>query len=264
MEINAALATHFAPIEAARRGVCRARAEAREKHRPEARLDARRSPRNSRAQRQPQSFIAKNPDNYTALTRAGRTTARGQGNGQAAKAPLQKLIELYPEQHEADSAYAMLARVHRELGETERELATLTKLADLAADAADAFERLMQLARGAAGLAEGARLRRALSAPSIRSGRSRIRREAEASEALGENPAAIAAYRTLLQLGPADPADIHYRLAQPAPRGARSRGEARGAARARGGAALPRRARVAARNRRQTFHSAAVGSDSKR
>jgi tetratricopeptide (TPR) repeat protein len=63
-----------------------------------------------------------------------------------AKAPLTKLIELYPNQHEPESAYSLLARVHRELGETDAELAVLTRMADLAADAVDTFSRLAEIA----------------------------------------------------------------------------------------------------------------------
>ena len=37
---------------------------------------------------------------------------------------------------------------------------------------------------------------------------------ADAQEALGEKPGAISAYRTLLQIGPPDPAETHYRLAR--------------------------------------------------
>jgi tetratricopeptide (TPR) repeat protein len=40
------------------------------------------------------------------------------------------------------------------------------------------------------------------------------RRRAEAAEALGEPPTAIAAWRTLLELNPPDPAQAHYRLAR--------------------------------------------------
>ena len=38
-----------------------------------------------------------------------------------ARAPLERLLELYPDQTGADSAYAMLAEVHHALGETNAE-----------------------------------------------------------------------------------------------------------------------------------------------
>ncbi len=129
-----------------------------------------------------------------------------------AKVPLQKLIELYPNQHDADSAYAMLAHVHRMLKEPDAEIAMLNKLVELNSDAVDAFERLMRIAaehKDWPGVLANADRFAAVNPLSP------IPHQfaAEAHEALGEKPGAIADYRTLLQLGPSDPAEIHYRLA---------------------------------------------------
>ena len=127
--------------------------------------------------------------------------------------PLRRLIELYPEQHDADSSYALLARAHRELGETDGELAMLAKVMTLSSDAQEACARLMEIAaarkdwRGVVARAEQFAAINPLSPLPHRA-------EAEAREALGEKPAAIAAYRALLALDPADPAEIHYRLAR--------------------------------------------------
>jgi tetratricopeptide (TPR) repeat protein len=126
---------------------------------------------------------------------------------------LQKLIELYPNQHDADSAYAMLAHVHRILKESDAEIAMLNKLIELNSDAVEAFERLMQIAAarqdwpGVLGHAERFTAVNPLSPVPHQFA-------AEAHEALGDKPAAISDYRTLLQIGPYDPAEAHYRLAR--------------------------------------------------
>ena len=65
---------------------------------------------------------AKHPNSYVALLEAARQLISNQGWA-AAKAPLTKLIELYPDQHDAEGAYSELAHVHRALGEKDEELA---------------------------------------------------------------------------------------------------------------------------------------------
>jgi len=157
-------------------------------------------------------FLAKNPDNYAALFAQAQRLVKAR-QWQQAKAPLQKLVERYPEQRDADGPSALLARVQRELGESDAELATLTRLADLAADATEAFERLMTIH---AARQEWAKVldysARYQAVDPLRA--EAHRQEAEAAEALKQTPQAIAAYRTVLQLGPADPAGTHYRLAR--------------------------------------------------
>ena len=67
-----------------------------------------------------------------------------------AKAPLETLIKLDPQQTGSDSAYALLAGVHRELNETNEERQMLIQLAALDSDNTEAYARLMELddARG--------------------------------------------------------------------------------------------------------------------
>ena len=68
----------------------------------------------------------------------------GRGQGAAAEAD-RAVSRATPA---ADSAYALLARVHRELGETDAESARCsTTLADRAATRPDAYQRLMELDR---------------------------------------------------------------------------------------------------------------------
>lgn len=157
-------------------------------------------------------FVAVNPNNFAALTAQAKQLIDEQ-KWEAAKAPLKKLIEFYPDSHEPNSAYAMLARVHRELAETDAEIAILHRLTDLAPDATDALSRLMQLAAARKEWPKVLDLAaRYQAVDPLRPEPHRF--EAEASEATGKKEPAIAAYRSLLQLAPADPAEIHFRLAR--------------------------------------------------
>ena len=91
-----------------------------------------------------QEFVEKNPENYAALNEMVKQLFE-EKKWEEAKKPLQKLIELYPEQSKNGNAYALLARVHRELGEDDAELAMLNKVAERNSDAVDAFSRLMKI-----------------------------------------------------------------------------------------------------------------------
>ena len=157
-------------------------------------------------------FAAKHPNNFQALMAQAEKLIHAK-EWEAAKAPLKKLIELYPNQHDPDGAYSLLARAHRELKEADAELAVLNKLADLSPDATDAFARMIELATQRqdwpAVLVNAERFAAVNPLSPIPH-----RAEAEANESLGKKPAAIAAYRTVLKLDPENPADIHYRLAR--------------------------------------------------
>ena len=120
-----------------------------------------------------------------------------------AKTPLQTLARLYPSQTGSDSAYALLAAVHRQLGETNEERSVLAQLAALDADDTDAYARLMELDAGNndwAGVAENAErflaVNPLLALP--------YRELARASEELGKAGPAIRSYQRLLLLDPPD------------------------------------------------------------
>ena len=211
VEINEAIATHAQPI---------AKIDAEFAERAKA-LANNTAPKLDWAEPKPadvandaaiENFVTKNPNNFEALTAQALKLIRAK-EWEAAKAPLKKLIELYPNQHDANGAYALLARVHRELGETDGELAALNQLADLTPDAPDAFARLIELATQRQDwpdvLANAARYAAVNPLSPLPH-----RAAAEASEALGKKPAAISAYRTVLKLDPENPADVHYRLAR--------------------------------------------------
>ncbi|MBI5772275.1 MAG: tetratricopeptide repeat protein [Verrucomicrobia bacterium] len=211
-EINRAIAAHTAPmarLETDFAAFARARAEQL------APGLAWNKPRREDAAAGPEAlaeWAAKNPTNYYALgQRASRFIKEKKWD--EAKAALNKLVELFPADTSAGNARARLAEIHRELNEADAERAVLAELAARDPDAADAFLRLAEL--GAA--------RRDWPAVVLNAERHLAvnplfaephRHLARAREELRETPSAIAAYRTVLQLDPPDPAEVHFRLAK--------------------------------------------------
>lgn len=150
--------------------------------------------------------------NFHLLTRQAKKLLR-EKKWQEAKAPLERLLKLYPGYTGSDNAYEFLAEVHRALGETNLERQVLTQLAERDADAVDVFLRVMELSVQAkdwpavAANAERYLAVNPLAAPPYR-------RLAQASEQLGHAEEAIRAYRALLLLDPPDPAGAHFQLAR--------------------------------------------------
>jgi tetratricopeptide (TPR) repeat protein len=211
VEINAALAKHFAPIEKlddefaghARR-LANAIGPQVDWTKPK--------PRELSTVESAAKILAEKPTNYDAILSYAQHLLDAKKWAEA-KEPLQKLIELYPEQREADGPYAMLAKAQRELGESDAEVATLTRLADLTPEATEAFARLAQI------FAERKDWPKVLDYTARFQAVNPLapephRAEAEAHEALGQRDAAIAAYRTMLWLEPPEPPEIHFRLAR--------------------------------------------------
>jgi tetratricopeptide (TPR) repeat protein len=210
-EINAALATHFAPIEKLDAEFAAHAQEIAQATGPK--LDwTEPKPADFASVGEIKDFIVKNPDNYLALNEQAEQLLK-DGKWAEAKKPLQKLIDLYPNQSGAENAYSLLAHAHRELGETDSEIAMLNKVAERSSDATDSYERLMQIAAARqdwTGVIANSERFAAVNPLSLVPHRF----AAEAHEALGEKPAAITSYRTLLRLGPPDPVEIHFRLAR--------------------------------------------------
>ncbi len=126
--------------------------------------------------------------------------------------PLERWIDLQPEQRGGkENAYLMLAEVHRRLGDFTSEQEVLKRFAGLSADAVDAYSRLMELGlqtRDWSQVEENAQ--RFLSVnPLIAEPHRNL---GLSFEAQGRAPEAIEAFRRLLALDPADPADVHFRL----------------------------------------------------
>ncbi|MBI3852419.1 MAG: tetratricopeptide repeat protein [Verrucomicrobia bacterium] len=157
-------------------------------------------------------WIASHPTTFYALSEQARRLIE-EKKFQQAKAPLEKLIQLYPAQIGADSAYRMLAIVHRELGETNAERLVLARLAEQDNEAIDAYLRLMELGTAVQdwpAVTENAE--RFLAVDPLVSPPYRFL--AKASEQTDAPQSTISAYRALLQLDPPDPAELHFHLAQ--------------------------------------------------
>ena len=158
------------------------------------------------------NWLAANPTNFWALQRLA-VNSFVQKNWSNAIPPLTKIAELFPTQGGDDGAFALLARAHRELNDTNAERAALMKVAALDSDLLDAYLRL-----GDIGVAtkdwkivyENAQ--RALAVNPLVPKPHRFL--AQSAEAEGHDAEAIAANRTLLRLDPPDPAETHFRLAR--------------------------------------------------
>lgn len=152
------------------------------------------------------------PKNYWVLTRKAKKLL-AQKKWQDAKAPIQTLLDQYPDQSGPDNAYVLLASAHRGLNETNLERQALNRLAQLDADATDAFLRLMELASETQDWpAVAANAERYLAVNPLVPPPHRYL--ARACEALHKPKEAIAAYEVLLRLDPADLTDVHFRLAK--------------------------------------------------
>lgn len=157
-------------------------------------------------------WLERHPSNRRALTAYAQRLIQEE-NWQKAKTPLRKLIDLYPNDTGADTPYRLLARVHRQLNETEQEREVLEAWASRDADAVPAYLRLTELTTAAEDW------------PAVRQNAERTlavnplipqpwRALAQAGEQLDKTGQAVAAYEKLLLMDPDDPAEIHYRLAR--------------------------------------------------
>ncbi len=211
--INAALASRVAPMETLERDFsAHARALA-EKMAPELNWD--RPPPEllvPGADAALAAWTKDHPSNYWMLLREANQLL-DQKNWAAAKAPLQTLLDKFPTQTGAASAWPLMAAVHRELKETDAERALLARFTALDAAAPDAALRLADLATAAADWpAALQQTRRALAVnPLIPAP---WRTLAQAGEKAGQPATAIEAWRTLLQLDPPNPSEVHFQLAR--------------------------------------------------
>jgi tetratricopeptide (TPR) repeat protein len=157
------------------------------------------------------AWLKDHPNNYAALQRlAGQFI--GERKWEEAKQPLEKMRSLYPEDASNNGPYALLAVVHRELGEAAEERAALEKLAGLSADSVEIFARLAELTAAE----EEWELTKQYAAKLLAVSPLRPaphRSLAQAADKLGDEAAAIDSYQALLLLDPIDPAELHLQLA---------------------------------------------------
>ena len=151
------------------------------------------------------------PKNFWGL-RANAAQLIQKQSWQKAKAVLEELHRLYPEDPSSNSALRTLARIHRQLEDTEAEYETLEKIVALDCDAADAAIRLMEIEVDRddwQSVAEHADYLLALN-PLLPIGHQM------ASKAYAKvDPArAIPSLKALVEMNPTDPAELHFRTAK--------------------------------------------------
>jgi Tfp pilus assembly protein PilF len=154
----------------------------------------------------------KSSTNYYAMLKQAQK-ALDSKDWKGAKAPLEKVIELCPVSIGPESPYLMLAHAHRELKELEAEKSVLDKLAKMDSQAVDAYKRLLEIASGEKNWKSvkenGERYLAVNPLSSVP-----YKFLAQAEEALEQPRDAVRSYRTMLQLDPEDPSEVHYRLAR--------------------------------------------------
>jgi tetratricopeptide (TPR) repeat protein len=157
-------------------------------------------------------WLQTHPHSFWALTAQAKYLI-SQQQWQQAKEPLKTLIDLYPDYIGQDNAYSLLARIYRELNETDEEYQILSEWASRSADAAEAYARLMEIEIEQQ--AWDKVLQNGEQFLAVYPLRGQIYQDmASAGEALEKTDQAIDAYQRALMLDPADPAEIHYRLAK--------------------------------------------------
>lgn len=154
----------------------------------------------------------KYPDNYYALRLQAQRAAQAQKWDDARK-PLERLVELYPQQKGPDAPYRSLVVALRSLGDTAGEREALKKWTAFDDEASDGFLRLMELAAAEKDWPTVARtaekylgVNPLVPAP--------YRYAAQASTELNDLSTATLALQTLLQLDVPEAPEIHFKLAQ--------------------------------------------------
>jgi len=212
-EINQALSRHTAPMKEIEQGFAafaqkraQALAEEADWNEPDAeQVDP--SDAESLAR-----WLADHPNSFRALLWQAQHLLSAQ-KWEQAKQPLQRLIALYPEQTAKDNAYSLLAQAHRKLGEVNEETQVLKQLAAISADAVTAYGRLMEIGMDQQDwqqvLDNGERylaVNPLLGQVYWHMGQAHV--------ALDQSEQAISSFQHLLQLDPADPVEVNFRLAR--------------------------------------------------
>jgi len=158
-----------------------------------------------------QRWVADHPTSLQGLTLLSAQLIERREFAKA-KPPLQKLIELFPEQVGVDCPYELLALIHRELKESEDERKILEQYATRTDSSVSALLRLTELQSAAgdwAGLQQTAQQLLSINPLLPQTQKAR----ASAAEHLGNVSEAITTLQALLMMEPDDPAELHFRLA---------------------------------------------------
>ena len=213
VEINAALARHTVPLEQLEPAFAAYAREQAERlapglgwERPEAAVFLEEGATEFAA------WERRQPDNYWVLRAKAQRLAAAQ-DWAGAVVPLRRLVELYPLQKGEDAAHRPLVAALRALGDSAGEREALRRWAAADDEAVEAYQRLMELAA-----ADGAwpevreNAERSLAVNPLVPGP--YRQLARAAAAMGDDSAAVVAWRTLLQLDVPERAELHHELAR--------------------------------------------------
>lgn len=158
------------------------------------------------------AWLNDHPANYQAMTNYAKLAIDGE-EFEAAEEVLLQLQELHPEDREGSGTLALLGRLYRQTGQTEKELAALSQLARLNDRALEVYARLASLHSAAGnwnGVYEAASRFLAVQ-PMLPFGHEQI---GLAAEQLGRPTDLAASLSALLEMNPVDPAELHYRIAK--------------------------------------------------
>jgi len=209
-EINPAIearTTVMSGLEKDFAAYCRAKADA-----VASGIDLAKPPEGSAMESSMMIWEASHPNNYYRQMRKARGLMESKQWADA-KPILEAVSQAYAGESRHENPLWLLAVTERHLGNTNAELAVLERLAERDADFVDLYQRLIELAEQRGDWAAMAKYSDRLLAvnPLISLPHRSL---ARASMELGEKDHAIRAYRALLLLGPADPAETHFQLAQ--------------------------------------------------
>jgi len=161
---------------------------------------------------QAKAWLNDHPANYQAMTNYARLAIAAE-EFEAAEEVLLQLQEMHPEDRDASGTLALLGRVYRQTGQTEKEVAVLSQLARLNDRALEVYARLASLHASTGnwdGVYEAARRFLAVQ-PMLPFGHEQIGLAAEQLD----RPADLAlSLSALLEMDPVDPAEVHYRIAK--------------------------------------------------
>ncbi len=154
----------------------------------------------------------KHPDNYWLLRLKAQRLIEQQ-KWEEAKAPLQRLVELYPQQKGSDAAHRQLVAAFKALNDTAGERAALKQWVEVDDEATDAYLRIIELASAEQDWATVSRnCERYLAVNPLVA--PPYRHLAQAAAGTGDDSTAVVAWRTLIQLDVPERADAHYQLAR--------------------------------------------------
>jgi len=164
---------------------------------------------------EPAEFVEKlrdHPKNYHLLTRGAAVAIKAKRFDAAEKALLD-LKKLYPDDRQPNGSLALLARLYKEKGDEEKELAVLDEFARINDRALDSYQRLAEthLKSKRWNEARENALRYLSVQPMNSVGHELL---AKAAEPLGKPEDVAASLAALLQMNPVDPAEAHFRLAK--------------------------------------------------